>query len=715
MLDVLNKEQFLLEMEDYVMKVALKKEHVIIWGDFNIHVEDSNDTIATEFLDLMNSMGFEQLINFPTHKSGGTLDLVFVRDTNIIYDTTVYNNCNDILLSDHFLIEMCLQCKISPTNERTAYLFRPISSINTDEFSEQLYKTLLSINASSLDDRVNKFFLATHDILNKHAPLQTRFSNTRTKSFYHVEIDDAKRCKRRAERRFNKTKQGCDKHAFNLAARNLVRVVKEKTNEYYSDRLYKARGDSKATYGVINHLLNRTKKKTLPNHLEVTELAGTFEDFFCSKIKRLCDSMKCTTGTKTTLRNCVNIPTFEKFDVVSGTDLQTVMDSVKFKYSTIDDIPVEVLKPAMNAASEFILNVVNESLQNGVFPKLLKNSHVIPIAKSKKQEDANSLANYRPISHISIISKILEKCVLFQLLQHLKNNNLLIMHQSAYRSYHSCETALLKVQNDILSTIDANTNVLAVLLDFSAAFDTISHEKLFQKLNEQYGISGTVMQWFKSYATDRTFQVKIEQYYSEGKSTDYGVQQGSVLGPIIFCLYTQEIESIIEKYGLQFHIFADDITIYSPIKEDHQQQLTLIKDCLDEIQNWAEDNSLKLNNNKTKFIEIKTRKSNLSLKKLEMLGNTFNCETYAKSLGVILDVNLSFQHQITDVCRKGFGMLRQLWRISSKINDVSLKIQLVHSCILSRMDYCNSLYFGMPGKKKLQRLLNAAIYGSYLV
>ena len=159
-LDVLNKEQFLLEMEDYVMKVALKKEHVIIWGDFNIHVEDSNDTIATEFLDLMNSMGFEQLINFPTHKSGGTLDLVFVRDTNIIYDTTVYNNCNDILLSDHFLIEMCLQCKISPTNERTAYLFRPISSINTDEFSEQLYKTLLSINASSLDDRVNnnKFF-----------------------------------------------------------------------------------------------------------------------------------------------------------------------------------------------------------------------------------------------------------------------------------------------------------------------------------------------------------------------------------------------------------------------------------------------------------------------------------------------------------------------------------------------------------------------------
>ena len=320
------------------------------------------------------------------------------------------------------------------------------------------------------------------------------------------------------------------------------------------------------------------------------------------------------------------------------------------------------------------------------------------------------LSKYRPICYVPIISQITEKCALVQIDEHLEQNNLLIKHQSAYKKYHSCETALLKVQNDLASTIDCNTNALLVLLDFSAAFDTIHHEKLFEKLRFHYRIDGTALKWFKSYAPNRKFRVKINQHLSNGTFMNCGVQQGSVMGPKVFSLYTQEIESIVTRHYLQYHIFADDIIIYSPLTKGFPE-LHLIKSCLEDITEWAKNNWLKLNDDKTKFVEIKCRQSNLSLGSLNIWKDDSCCDSYAKSLGVVIDETLSFKNQITQVCRKGFGMLRQLWHISGKLKNVTLRIQLVHSCILSNIDYCNSLYLGLPQKqiKKLQRLLNAAV------
>ena len=137
----------------------------------------------------------------------------------------------------------------------------------------------------------------------------------------------------------------------------------------------------------------------------------------------------------------------------------------------------------------------------------------------------------------------------------------------------------------------------------------------------------------------------------------------------------------------------------------------VLKDCLNDIKLWTNQNFLKLNETKTKFISIKTKNSNISLTNLTISNKTFFCETTAKNLGIIIDSNICFSAQINDVCKKGFVLLRQLWRISSKLNSIPLKTQLVHSCILSKIDYCNSLYFNLPlnQQKKLQRLLNASI------
>ena len=172
----------------------------------------------------------------------------------------------------------------------------------------------------------------------------------------------------------------------------------------------------------------------------------------------------------------------------------------------------------------------------------------------------------------------------------------------------------------------------------------------------------------------------------------------------------QEIIDIITKYGLRFHIFADDVQVYSPVTNG-LSEISTLKECLNEINAWSKKNHLKLNEKKTKFIAIKTRNSRVQIGTLDILDENFSCDSFVKSLGILLDNNLNFKIQISDICKKGFAMIRQLWRLSSKVKSIKLKTQLVHSCVLPKIDYCNSLFLNLPSQdiSKLQRLMNAAI------
>ena len=173
----------------------------------------------------------------------------------------------------------------------------------------------------------------------------------------------------------------------------------------------------------------------------------------------------------------------------------------------------------------------------------------------------------------------MEKCALIQLQDHLKASNLVISKQSAYKTNHSCETALVKIFEDIYTDIDTNTSILLVFLDFSSAFDTINHNILLTRLQQLYKINGTALQWFSSYLKNRRFQVKLENSISSGDTMMCGVPQGSILGPTIFNLYIQPIASIIESHGLNYHIFADDIQIYTPYT-GIPSQISQFKSCL---------------------------------------------------------------------------------------------------------------------------------------
>ena len=210
--------------------------------------------------------------------------------------------------------------------------------------------------------------------------------------------------------------------------------------------------------------------------------------------------------------------------------------------------------------------------------------------------DINKLENYRPVSNLSIVSKIHEEVVLQQLVDYLNHNNLLCTSQSAYRPHHSTETLLLKTANDILLGLDKRHVSLLTLLDLSSAFDTIDHNILLNRLNCLYGISGTCLSWFRSYLSNRRQSVAIANRISSTNEHHYGVPQGSVLGPILFVLYIQPHSNLIKRHSLSVHLFADDIQIETSILPQHvHSAISSVEICISNIKYWMIENKLQLN------------------------------------------------------------------------------------------------------------------------
>ena len=296
------------------------------------------------------------------------------------------------------------------------------------------------------------------------------------------------------------------------------------------------------------------------------------------------------------------------------------------------------------------------SLRDGGFPHSLKQAIVTPIIK-KTTLDWNELKNYRPVSNISLIGKVIEKAVISQFNEHMEKNDLNEVFQSAYKNKHSTETALLKVKDDITRALDKNHATFLIMLDLSAAFDTIDHGILFHQFEHDFGIKGTALQWFKSYMSGRTFRVCISGKMSEGFTLVYGVPQGSIIGPWTFNKYAQHVATIIRQHGFMFHIYADNIQVYHTFdpKLPGEAACVIFKlsRCVAEIRNWMTENKLKLNDSKTEFFiasppHLMSRLSGTTL----CIGTTeISPSATIRNLGVVFDSAMTMSPHITSLCK----------------------------------------------------------------
>ena len=288
----------------------------------------------------------------------------------------------------------------------------------------------------------------------------------------------------------------------------------------------------------------------------------------------------------------------------------------------------------------------------------------------------------------------MEKIVAKQLNNYLLHFNILDPKQSGFRKCHSTESTLLSITDDILWTLDNNKNIQLLLLDLSSAFDTIKHDLLIDTL-KMIGISDTVLLWFTSYLQNRYFSIKINNEYSSKKLLSHGVPQGSVLGPILFSIYLLPLIDIFNQFpDINYHLYADDLQIYTelPLHALPSENYSLLN-CLNTLNTWFLQNNLILNMSKTSLINF-SRVTSI-FPPVNVDGQIISPTNSVKNLGFVFDSKLNFIDQISSVCRSYFFNLHKIKTIRNYVPDNICKL-LIESTVLSRIEYCNSLYHGLP-------------------
>ena len=399
------------------------------------------------------------------------------------------------------------------------------------------------------------------------------------------------------------------------------------------------------------------------------------------------------------------------FTPVSEDFVKDIIMSSNTKSCDLDPMPTEMLKQNIDFLIKPITHIINTSLKKGIVPVEFKKAILSPLIK-KANLDQNSLRNYRPVSNLAFLSKILEKVVRSQLKDHLNENQLHELFQSAYKENHSTETAMLKILNDLLNSADKGEITILSLLDLSAAFDTIDHDIMLTRLSTSFGIEGVTLQWYKSYLTGRTFSITIADVSSSQYTLKFGVPQGSVLGPILYTMYTQSLGDVIKMHKLIYHMYADDTQQYKSTTLEHfDSSIMNVENCIEDVDAWMCCNKLKNNKDKLEAITCSTthKLKLLDHTHISVGDSTIQFSDSVKVLGVHIDKNLSMDTQISYLCKITYLELKRIANIRQYI-DIETSKTLVSSFILSRLDYCNSLLAGMPKDKlnRLQRVQNNA-------
>jgi hypothetical protein len=379
----------------------------------------------------------------------------------------------------------------------------------------------------------------------------------------------------------------------------------------------------------------------------------------------------------------------------------------------LDPVPTQLVVQYLDILVPVILKLLNSCLHLGQVPQCFKKAVVKPLLK-KSTLDTSECKNYRPVSNLAYLSKLLERVVAEQLSDHLRVNNCLDKFQSAYRPGFSTETALLRVINDILCNVNAGNLVLLVLLDLSAAFDTINHGLLLQRLTCEIGIQDFALQWFASYLSGRSQRVIVGAAFSEEVSLVCGVPQGSVLGPILFSLYTSQLGRVIERFQIGRQFFADDTQLLNTLPPDPalaRSALERLESCCVAVKSWMTRNRLKLNDDKTEALLCgpKARRELISTSAVQVCDASIPFADSVRDLGLIIDAELSMTQHINSIVSKCYYHLRTLGKLRPVLT-CSAANSLAVATVTSRLDYCNSALWSIPASQvdRLQRIQNTA-------
>ena len=701
-------EEFALLLED----IALGGTSIVFAGDFNIHWDSPNDPYTRKFKELCEAFGLTQHIESATHVKGHTLDLILSRQN----DNLVLNNprvCD--MISDHFLVA----CDVSfhkQQDKKRSITYRKIKDIDIMAFRKDISALPLMVHYSEmgLDDLCSAYHGQLHGLLDKHAPQITRSASTKRRDPWDTkEVLEAVRIKRRAERRFRKTRTDNDYRLFCEKRDIFNKTLQVSKTEYLSKVIVDNSRDPTSLFAHMNSIMHKKKENPLPETSSAKSLANDFNTFFKEKVDKIRDNF--TQNQPSAFENDAPFagPTLGQFEPLTENEVSLIIKSSKSKSCELDHLPTTLVKQCHAELIPVITRIVNLSLETGTFPEQFKHAIIRPLLK-KPGLDAE-MKNYRPVSNLSYLSKVIEEAAGQQFAKHLEKNCLQEVCQSAYKKGHSTETALIAVFDTLLTGLDKpNTGFLVAMLDMSAAFDTVDHAILLERLRSTFGITGTVIQWFESYLSNRTVCVSIDNTLSDQLELDCSLPQGSKLGPRLYSDYTQPLGSLLRLLLLCYHLYADDSGILkqTSLHPTAQKSAVLaLSNGINQVQTWTTNNKLKLNPTKTEFMVVcsSRNRSKVIISELDLGNSAVSSSNSLKSLGVIIDQSLSMHNHISGIVRHCMYHLNWIRKVRPYLTVDATKT-LVQCYVISRIDYCNSLLASLPKVhlQRLQKVINIA-------
>ena len=707
---------FFTEFSNYLETVVMSKEPLLILGDFNIHVDVAENLDSIKFLDMLESVGLQQHVKHPTHVGGHTLDLIITRQIDRIISVEPRA---DQFLSDHSSTLCFLQFE-KPRITLKAVTYRKWKSVNIENLNRELKESELCKNPpEDLDNLVACYQETLKTALDKHAPLRTKTVNARScVPWFNDKIREAKRHRRKAEKKWRTSKLDIDFVVFKRKRNEATNLMKQARREFYANLIEENKDNQGKLFKICKQLFNHSNVPTFPPNIDNASFANGIGNYFVQKIARIrrnlddVDSCNNDSPVLGQIGHVQDTPLINEFKELSTSDVAALIKSSTLKTCALDPMP-SILVSRCDALIPIITQIINTSLQLGSFPAEWKEALVLPLLKKCGLQLI--FKNFRPVSNLLFVSKLTERAVFDQMHVHMSINNLYPSAQSSYRKHHSVETALLKIKNDLLLNMNKQHVTLLVLLDLSAAFDTVDHPIMLERLQTKLGVSGIVRDWFCSYLSGRSQRISINGSLSDKFDLDCGVPQGSCLGPLLFSIYVSKLFDIIERHLPTAHSYADDSQLYvsfSP-KEDNGQSDAIIamERCVADIRQWLTEDKLFMNDDKTEFIVIGTKQqlSKIDIGSIKIGDVDIVPDSPIRNLGAWFESTLSMDRHTTKTSSTAFYYLYNIKRIRKFLSRADTET-LIHAFISCRLDYCNSLLYGLPAYQlaKLQRVQNAA-------
>lgn len=669
---------FLSKFEECLNLIFNKNKccNVIICGDFNIDLFDKSKN-AIELLDLVKSYylttAFEETTRIHYNKTETAIDYMLTNfDSHIKVKTMLRNG-----LSDHFGQLIAFSGTIIENN---MYTFRSFSKKNSSVCENFLRAENWQdvFNANSVDEKFQTFINILqyyYEISFKIVTKDIRDSNS-NKGWITLGI---KKSSIRLKELYNLQQVGIiSKEYYNKYKSIYNKVLKHAKQMYFDNIILNSANKSSTVWKIINNTVatktgHFNQDSMLINDKissDKIEIANAFNSYFVNLPGSLLQNHNITSASRTNAYpldlpylNPTNDPNFKFiFNPVTESEIVDVINSLKNSNSVGPDLfSTKIIKKFAHLLAVPLCHLINECFSQECFPNILKLSKVIPLFK---KGDVMQLSNYRPISLLSIFSKIFEKLLANRIVHFLESYNILSKNQHGFHRNRSTLSALASILNYIYKNLDQGNKVMAVFVDLSKAFDCVDHDILLKKI-ECYGLHGQCQKILKSYLNNRKQFVDFCNVKSRELSVDIGVPQGSVLGPLLFLLYINDIESIFSTF---YSAFADDISIIVSAKNEHEA-INKLNENLSAAANYFLNNKLVLNQDKTFSLQFHPIASNyLSSALIKLNGKSIHQVQQFKLLGIYIDLSLDWKFHVNSLCNKCASncfALKRLCQISS--------------------------------------------------